>query len=69
MFLSFLSQGPIWVEIGASLIGKAVAAGVLSAASNTKLVKSVYETLSKTDFTEEEKVTSVINIFSEDANK
>lgn len=69
MFLSFLSQGPIWVEIGASLIGKAVAAGALSAASNTKLVKSVYETLSKTDFTEEEKVTSVINIFSEDANK
>lgn len=69
MFLAFLSQGPIWAEMGASLIGKAVAAGALSAVSNPQKVKAIYSTLTKTDSTKEEKVTEVINIFSEDANK
>lgn len=69
MFLSFLAQGPIWAEIGASLIGKAVVAGALSAAGNSQKIKAVYETLTKTDSTEEEKSNEVINIFSEDANK
>lgn len=69
MFLSFLTQGPIWAEMGASLIGKAIVAGALSAAGNSQKVKAIYKTLSKTDSTEEEKATEVINIFSEDANK
>lgn len=65
MFLSFLTQGPIWAEIGASVIGKTIVAGALSAASNPDKVKAVYNTFVNSASTEDEKATEVINIFKD----
>lgn len=70
MLLSFLvgSSGPIWAEIAAAAIDKALVAGALTAVGNPKSVQKIYSTLSSSQATEEDK-TDVINIFDEDANK
>lgn len=70
MLLSFLvgNSGPIWAEIAAVAIDKALVAGALTAVGNPKTVQKIYDTISSSQATEEDK-TDVINIFDEDANK
>lgn len=70
MLLSFLvgNSGPIWAEIAAVAIDKALVAGALTAIGNPKTVQKIHDTLSSSQATEEDK-TDVINIFDEDANK
>lgn len=70
MLLSFLvgNSGPIWAEIAAAAIDKALVAGALTAVGNPKTVQKIYSALSSSQATEEDK-TDVINIFDEDANK
>lgn len=70
MLLGFLvgSSGPLWAEIAAVAIDKALVAGALTAIGNPKNVQKIYTKMSSSKATEDN-TTDVINIFDEDANK
>ena len=68
MLLSFLvGNGPIWAEIAAAAIDKALVAGALTAVGNPKSIQKIYNAISSP--ATEENSPNVINIFDEDANK
>ena len=70
MLHSFLvgNSGPIWAEIAAAAIDKALVAGALTAVGNPKSIQKIYNAISSSPATEENSP-NVINIFDEDANK
>ena len=71
MLLSFLvgNSGPIWAEIAAAAIDKALVAGALTAVGNPKSIQKIYNAISSSSPATEENSPNVINIFDEDANK
>ena len=62
MFSAILS-GPIWVEIAASMLGKALITGGLTVIKASPEIKNLVNNMTNT---EDQKVSQVIDVFNKD---